>query len=120
MAIPEGYVMKVSFPDPLGTEGPFERKVIDISAGGLSFGISEAELPLFPTDLKLNALSFTIAGRKIQTDAEIRHARLEPATSRRKGGRVGVKFRGPSQADTQHIAQWVFEESRRFLSRFLR
>lgn len=118
--IPDGYVLKAEFQDPLFAENRHVLRVYDISAGGCSFLVDPSEKSFYQPGLVLRDLEFTVRGRTIKIDGEIRHisdipnnVRLGPAT------KVGVQFRNIRPGDAQQIASYVFEESRKFYSRFL-
>jgi c-di-GMP-binding flagellar brake protein YcgR len=117
--IPDSISLKVEFNDPLSPGSRSSRKVGDISAGGMSFLINEDELPMFPTGLKLEDFSFTIRSRKITVAAEIRHSRKIPGINHARNAIVGVLFKDIRPGDSQHIAGYVFEESRKYFSRFI-
>lgn len=119
LSIPDGYVLKASFQDPLFPETHLNKKVIDISAGGLAFQATEFEEGLFHVGLILDKFQFTIKGREVVLQAEVRHIQKMPETSKHKGLKVGVMFKNMKPGDAQHVAQYVFEESRKYLSKFL-
>jgi hypothetical protein len=116
--IPEGHVLRVEFDDPIDPAKKMQPKVLDISAGGLAFLVGETEEPLFPVGTVLKNVTFTIRGRKFQVDAEVRHKHEMPDHGRFKGHKVGVLFAAMSAADNQHLVAYVFEESRKYFSRF--
>ncbi len=117
--IPDGHVLKVDFSDPLTPGKPITKKCMDISASGMAFLVEEEEAPLFPVGLMLENMTFNVRGRDITVVAEIRNTRPTRADSRKKGVVVGVVFKNMRAADSQHIAAYVFEESRKYFSRFI-
>jgi len=117
--IPDGYVLKTEFQDPLNHLNNIVKKIVDVSAGGVSFMISDLEEPIFKPGLILRGLTMIVAGRKITCDAEVRHTRVPSGSSYVSGFKTGLKFTNIKAADAQHLAAYVFEESRRFLTRFL-
>jgi hypothetical protein len=113
--IPDSYVVPLEFEDPLAGGKNQKRKIADISASGLSFTVEEKEAPVFQEGLVLKKLKFSIRSRMVSVEAEIRNRRqITPALSR-----VGVVFKNISESDRNHIAAYVFEENRKFFSRFL-
>jgi hypothetical protein len=116
--IPEGHLLKCEHQDPLFPETRLTRKVIDISASGLAFVVRADERHLYSPELKLAGLSFSVDGRRIDCEAEVRHLRDFPAT-RPPSVKIGLRFANIRPGDTQHIAQWVFSEARKYYSRFL-
>jgi hypothetical protein len=117
--VPDGIAIKVEYKDPLAPDTRISKKVLDISASGLAFLIPEAEAPLYPSGLTLQDFSFSIRNKKITVSVEIRHARKLGPDSRAKGFAVGVLFKDIRPGDGQHIAGYVFEESRKYFSRFI-
>lgn len=117
--IPEGYLLKVEFQDPLFPGTTHSRKVFDISAGGMSFIVPEQDAPLFTEGLILHGIQFTLRGKKIITEGEVRHARPLPARSKEQGTKVGILFKKLAQLDNQAITAYVFDETRKYFSRFL-
>lgn len=118
-SIPEGHVLKVTFEDPTFPEKQMTRKVIDLSAGGLAFLVPETESAFFVQDQKLKGLSFRIKTRDITTQAVVKHkAPLSPNT-RLPGVKIGVAFDRLSAGDQQWIHAYVFEETRKMVSKFL-
>ncbi|HTL11629.1 MAG TPA: PilZ domain-containing protein [Bdellovibrionota bacterium] len=117
--IPDGYVLKIDFVDPLLTDKRMTQKVLDISAGGLSFVVRPDEAPLFPPGAVLNELTLRLRGKEVVCQAEVRHIRELPPNSRIQGVKVGIQFHAMPAGDTQVIASYVFEETRRFVSKML-
>ena len=81
------------------------KKVIDISATGMAFLATELEATIFQPGVRLKNLSFTLRGRKITVSADVRHARPFRARS--------------SNASGAKVGSYVFEETRRFYTKFL-
>jgi hypothetical protein len=117
--IPDGFVLKVEYRDPLLPDSFVTRKVIDLSAGGMAIAVPAHEAPVYVVGLVLKQFTFTLRGKKLVVDAEVRYAREQPEDSRLPGLKVGVQFQDLRASDSQYIASYVFEESRKFLSRFL-
>lgn len=117
--IPDGHVLKIDFSDPLSPDKLINKKCVDLSASGMAFLIEEEEVPLYPVGLMLENMTFTVRNRQISTAAEIRNTRPTRAEARKKGIVVGVVFKNLKAADNQHIAAYVFEESRKYFSKFI-
>jgi len=117
--IQEGHVLRVSFQDPLFPESELSKKAADISAGGIAMYFTEEEKVMFHPGMVMRAVTFTIQGRKIVCDAEVKHVRAIDEGKKGGGIRIGVEFVAIKAGDAQHIAQWVFEESRKYYTRFL-
>lgn len=117
--IPDGLSLKVEFDDPLSPDVRSTRKVIDLSASGMAFQVNEDEIPMYPSGFTLQNLSFSVRSKKITVAAEIRHTRKLGSDSRLKGAMVGILFKDIRPGDSQHIAGYVFEESRKYFSRFI-
>jgi len=119
LPILENFAMKVSFKDPLFPLQEMNKKVLDISAGGLAFMITEDESAIFPKGLILKDVTFMIGNRKLTTRAEISNVR-ELRDDRNKGYHaVGIHFLDLRPGDAQYIAGYVFEESRKYFMRFI-
>lgn len=117
--IPDSLSLKVEFQDPLSPDSRLAKKVIDLSASGVSFLIKDDEAALYPVGLTLKDFTITVKNRKITLQGEIRNARPTRQDARAKGVIVGVAFKGIRAGDSQHIAGFVFEESRKYFSRFI-
>ncbi|MGZ3699028.1 MAG: flagellar brake protein [Bdellovibrionota bacterium] len=117
--IPDGWVLKIKFQDPLFSERTVERKVLDISASGLAFIVTDADAAMYQVGMVLKDLTFTVRARTIVAEAEIRHTQTLPSGSKNPGVKIGILFKNLKPADSNHIAQYVFEESRKFYSRFI-
>lgn len=119
LPIPDGYIVFVEFDDALG--GPFrsKKKVIDISAGGLSFIAGIEEEAFFKEGQMLRNLTVKVRNKEIKCTGQVRHARLLPISSRIQGVKVGIQFEHIRPGDAQHIAGYVFEESRKYFSKFM-
>ena len=93
LPIPAGYVVRVEFDDPVQFPLRANKKIVDLSAGGLSFLIDEDDLGAYPKGTILQNMTFRIRGKDIQTRAEIRHTRpVESTRSQEKLAKVGVQF----------------------------
>ncbi|MCM2277630.1 MAG: PilZ domain-containing protein [Oligoflexia bacterium] len=117
--IPDGYVLKVEFQDPLFPENRIEKKAWDLSAGGCGFIVPHEEEVLYQPGLLLKNFTFTIRGKRISTDAEVRHAKPLKEGTRPECSKVGVIFKSLRAMESQAIASYVFEESRKFFTRFI-
>lgn len=117
--IPDGHVLKIEFQDPLFPESRMIKKVIDLSASGLAFCIENHEASFFVNYTVIKDLLMTISGTKIKCNAEIRHIKAIPSGQRISGTKVGIRFLNISNSDIQTIAAFVFEESRKFYSKYL-
>lgn len=117
--IPSGQILKLEYDDPEHPERRLSKKVLDISASGLSFIIPDEEAGLYKKEQELKNFVFILRTRVIHTDAEIKHVQILPSGGRQKGIRIGVHFEGIRPADSQLIAAYVFEESRKYYSKFI-
>jgi len=118
--IPDGHVIRVDFNDPMLPDRMVSHKILDLSASGLAFLVEDAaEAAQYQTGLILKAMTFTIKSKTISVEGEVRHSRPMGPDSKVKGVKVGVLFKNMRGADNQVIASFVFEESRKFLSRFM-
>ncbi len=111
--------MEASFEDPAIPSQLLRKRLFDLGAGGLGFFIAEREVPVFAPGLILKRLSFAVKGRIIETEAEIRYVRPGEGGLGDDRRKVGVQFVQMKEADSQVIAAYVFDESRKLFSRFL-
>ena len=114
--------MKVEFKDPLFPEKTTIKKVIDLSATGMAFYVTDEDSALFPTGLTLNDFSFTVSNKKFICRAEcsnVRKLRSQTGELLAAGHAVGVRFLDLRPGDHQHIAGFVFEASRKYFSKLL-
>jgi c-di-GMP-binding flagellar brake protein YcgR len=118
-AIRQDYSLKIEFADPLFPDTVITKKVLDISAGGLSFLIPPEEQPVFQQGLILRNMSFVVNRRTIKLEAEIRHCSVYRLRPNKDLVKVGLQFKNIRPGDAQHIANFVFEECRKLYSRFL-
>ena len=117
------YTMKVEFPNPLsGGLSPGElvvRKIADLSAGGMSFFVSELDAPLFPKDMILGPMKFKVRLETVTVRGQVQNTRLVFDSSKENKMRVGIKFIDLKKADEHLISEFVMQENRKFLSRSL-
>jgi hypothetical protein len=113
--IPKDYTLSIEFADPLFEGQSLKKKVIDLSAGGLSFQTDTHDSALFQEGLVLKGIRFKIRNHSFEVSGEVRHARPLSSTLLK----VGIFFRGMPASETEKIETYVSEESRRFFSRFL-
>jgi hypothetical protein len=100
----------------------FKGKILDINEKGIGFFLLQPDLlTSFPVGTRLQDFQFTLKNHKITVEAEVRNIRAFTPTSgsTQPGIRVGVLFINISQSDSDLIAAYVFEEGRKFYSRFL-
>jgi hypothetical protein len=90
-----------------------ERIMLDVSAGGLSFLVSDNEAPAFASGIVLEKVSFSLKGRSFTTSAEIRHIQAMPGDPPRPGVKIGVQFRDLKAGDSDFIASYVLRRSPR-------
>ena len=109
LLIPFGRVVHIELQDPSFPGQKLSKKIYDISAGGLSFIVTDNGAPLFPAGIQLKSIFFSIGSRKIIADGEVRHTRAQPAESAQPGHKVGVIFTRIGAGDQAWIAAYVFE-----------
>jgi hypothetical protein len=109
----ESRMLKVIFGDPALEGDVLTKRVLDLSASGMSFVISDKEEALFHPGLELKRLSFSLNSRAISCTAEVRSMNVLPIGAKPPGVRVGIRFKTLRAADQQFIAAYVFEETRK-------
>ena len=109
---------EIAFEDPL-TPGKFLKKpLLDVSAGGAAFVVSEADSALFFTGLKLRSISFVIESRVIKiTEAEVRHSMPMPVDSDHGGHKIGTQFSTVDSADLDWIRNYAFEQNKKMFAK---
>ena len=117
--IPDGHLLRIEYCDPIESEKVLQKKVHDISARGLAFLVDYDEEAHYLTGMELKDIKFALRSRKIAVDAEIRHIQQLPNKAKLYGVKVGVLFTQVSPADQKFISDYVLEESRKYLSRFI-
>jgi hypothetical protein len=115
--IPDGYVVHLDFRNPLDQDTHSRRKVVDLSAGGLSFFVPETDALILQEGMRLRQAEFKLSGRRITCDLEIRHLKPYRVRGKATGIRVGASFVGIREEFSTWIAAYVLEESRKFFSR---
>ncbi len=117
--VPESMTLKVQYQDPLFSELTLSRRVLDLSSGGMAILLEYAEEAIYKSLPTLKDVSFTLRNRMINCTADIRHMKALPTDSRTPGVKAGIFFNGLKESDKNWIAAYVFEESRRALTKFL-
>ena len=112
-------LLKVEYQDPLFETVTLTKKLYDISAGGLSFVTSTDDAVIYPTGLELKNVRFVMKAQQIVSDAEVRHIIQLPSPQVEKSIKVGVRFKNIKNHDTEIIASYVFDESRKQFSNLL-
>lgn len=104
----------VFFEDPLNPGQPLKKRLLDVSAGGVAFVVSETDSALFFTGLKLRDIVFTIEGRTIKVkEAEVRHSMPMPADSPLHGFKIGTQFGSVDEDDLLWIRNYAFEQNKK-------
>lgn len=117
--IPEGYVLKATYEDPLFLEIQTTKKVVDLSASGCAIAVGMEEKEVYQNDMILNKFSFSIRGKQIECRAQIKHTRETSLPGNKPAIKVGLQFLDLKPSDSQVIAAYVFEESRKFYTRYM-
>ncbi len=120
LPIPSDYTIKVDFDDPLFANQTLTKKIADISAMGMAFIADADESSLFQPGLKLKNMAFTIKGRRIVAEGEVRHAKaLASRATGKPSLKVGILFTNIRPGESQLIANYIFEETRKFYTKFM-
>ena len=118
--IPEGYTLRVEIPNPINPAERVTKAIVDISSSGLAFVITPEEESVYRAGMILGSASVILKLRKLVADVEIKHVRAIPTgSSRHRGVKVGVLFTNLPADASAWISAYVFEESRKFISRFI-
>ena len=119
LPIPEGFHVMVSFFDPANPDHRTQKKILDISGGGIAVQIAPDELSIYKLGIILKGLEFRVKNRLMKTNAEVRYSKAPQAGQKNKHPRIGLKFTDLPLADAQFIRAYVLEESRKHFSRFM-
>lgn len=119
LPIPDGYTVYAEFQDPLFQENRIKKRVIDISAGGFSFLVAPSEDCIFESNTRIRNIMIRLKDRPIVAEGCVRHVKTLPSNFRVQGTKVGVVFEKIKPQDVQFIAAYVFEESRKYVTKFL-
>lgn len=118
LPVPDGYIIRASFPSPIEPDVRLEYKVFDISSGGLSLILPMGLESRFHRGAILTDLTFKLRGQLIRALGEIRYIEnltLHPTLT---GSKMGIQFRHISAEDAKIVTDYVNQESRKYFSRF--
>lgn len=117
--LPDTVSLKAEFQDPLIPESKMEKKILDISAGGMAILVGPDEGPMFQSPLVLQGLTFSVRGRKIRCQGEVRHSSPFRQNEQLLGNKVGLLYKDMSPEDSKFIATFVTEESRKYFTQLM-
>lgn len=117
--IPDGYVLRLNYRDPLYPEKQLHRKILDLSASGMAILCEKTEQNVYLPGTPIKDILFTLRDRKIICDGEVRYAKMIPPNQRHSGLKVGIKLDRLRPGDAELIETYVMEESRKFFVRFV-
>lgn len=122
-AIPPEYKILLNFPDSTSSTDKsvmIKKYILDVSAGGLAFLVDEEEKEKYSPETIIPEMTFKIRGRSITVNGEIRYLREHPSAKKAVTRyKVGIQFTKINPRDAQEIASYVFDESRKYLTRLL-
>lgn len=119
LMIPYTHTVRAEMPDPLFPNQRLSRKVFDVSTGGISLIVTDAEGAMFQAGLQLKGITFSIRSRLIKVDGEVKHLRPQPTGSTAPGVKVGIQFTRVDAGDAAWIGAYIFEETRKYVSKIL-
>lgn len=109
----------VEFEHPLPSGKRFLKRLIDISAGGLSFLVSEQEATAFSPHLILPEMKIFNGHEHLMAIAQVIHLETLPKSNSEEAIRIGVSFTKISNQHKQLIQAFVLKETSKFFSRFI-
>lgn len=113
--IPERYPFSTDIVIPIAVPIHLQKKVFDLSAGGISFLVQALEKDSFEVDGKIQ-LRFTVKDGLISTDAVVKHIfQMDD----QKTYRVACEFRGLKPEDESLLSKFVFELQRTIFAKFI-
>ena len=106
--LPWGYEVNcnLEFAQP----GVRQRRVIDVSEGGMSFLVGHAESREFNMGLKINGVSFSLRHRSFNVDIEVKQVTEIVNDPRKEGFRVGCAFTRIEKESSQYLYEFVGEQ----------
>lgn len=118
-SVPQSHKLKVEFVDPLFEDQKVETNAIDISAGGLAVLVGKDEAPTYQAQLIVRGLTFTVGGKQITCDAEVRHTGPNRVNDQVVGFKIGFLFQNLPQDMVNHINAWVMDQTRKSFQSFV-
>jgi hypothetical protein len=119
LPVPDGYTVYVDLPDPTLKGVRYKRKILDISAGGIAVLGTLEEEAVYAVGQKLENVKFKLRTRDITIHCEVRYVKSYSITGKNLGVKIGLQFINLKNSEAQFIAAYVFEESRKYLTKFL-
>lgn len=107
--IPDGYTVKTKFQNPVNPTEVLERKVFDISVGGLSFLTDLSDDAVYAVDLALEKMRFTVVGHEINCVAVVRHKQQQQTSDGKIWLRVGTQLTRVPPASSSVLLAYVLE-----------
>ncbi len=119
--IPGGVTLQIKFQNPNASQKQIIKKVHDLSGGGFSFMVTNEDVALYKPGHILKNIELTLNHMHIKAEAEIRYIGKPSLASDTAPPemKVGLKFTQLSNNDREGIIFHVFEESRKYYSKFL-
>lgn len=119
LPIPDGYVIYLNYQDPAFSEQNCQKKLIDLSEGGLSFQIDSSEEIYYRKGMIIENAQFRVRDQEILCDIEIRYIRAIDELKKSSPVKIGVMYKKIEKTSEKVISSYVFEESRKYFSKFL-
>lgn len=110
--VPSGQVLKLKFKDPTDPANELERRIVDLSAGGLSYRTEPEDEGKFFRKQPLTGLEFVVGEIQIKVDAVVSNVVDGPAA------RVGVSFKDLTLGTQSQLSSYLFSETRKIFSRY--
>jgi c-di-GMP-binding flagellar brake protein YcgR len=117
LKIPKWEKYTIQFRHPARPETRHVFRIVDISASGMAFVLPKSEASLLKLSDTIPRAGFIIRSKRIYVSFEVRYSKISEGYL--KGTMVGVKFLQIQQTDSQYIASFVFDESRKYFSSFV-
>lgn len=97
---------------------PIEADLMNVSEGGVGVLVQdEAIYARLPQGKRLAIVSFTLDGHAYQATGEVRYAGVISGAKTKKQYRIGIQFVSIDRASSDRLANFVFEESSKYLGR---
>ena len=118
----QGYLLRVTFRDPTDLTVEHKQKIYDVSSSGLSFLIDKTDPMPFQVGQVLKNLVFTLRNHEINLAGEIIQCKSFAENTHGQNIekiKIGVMFLDIDPDYSSIIDDYVFEENRKFYSRFI-
>lgn len=118
LPVSEGRASSVRIQLSASDAKPIEASLMNVSEGGVGVLVQdESVYARLPQGKRLAIVSFTLDGHDYQATGEVRYAGVISGAKVKKQYRIGIQFVSIDRASSDRLANFVFEESSKYLGR---